>query len=110
MNGRAPGADDDESGTMTTLEVLRVLLASKDILEGKAVNTIEFHWSAAEKSGLLGMQAIFREYERTSRDIKAMLEQDTTGFINLIGGGLAGNQNLAFLWTWLRLSHPPKER
>jgi leucyl aminopeptidase len=83
MNGRAPGADDDGSGTVTILEVLRVLLTSKDILEGKAENTIEFHWYAAEESGLLGSQAIFREYERTSRDVKAMLEQDMTGFTNL---------------------------
>lgn len=82
INGRAPGADDDGSGTMTILEVLRVLLTSKDILEGKAENTIEFHWYAAEEAGLLGSQAIFREYESTSRDVKAMLQQDMTGFIN----------------------------
>jgi bacterial leucyl aminopeptidase len=83
MDGRAPGADDDGSGTMTILEVLRVLLSSKDILEGKAENTIEFHWYAAEEAGLLGSQDIFREYERTGRDVKAMLQQDMTGFIHL---------------------------
>jgi leucyl aminopeptidase len=83
MDGRAPGADDDGSGTMTILEVLRVLLTSKDILEGKPENTIEFHWYSAEEAGLLGSQDVFREYERTGRDVKAMLEQDMTGFIHL---------------------------
>lgn len=40
----APGADDDGSGTVTTMEVFRALLNSKDVVEGKAANTIEFHW------------------------------------------------------------------
>jgi leucyl aminopeptidase len=83
MDGRAPGADDDGSGTMTILEVLRVLLTSRDILEGKAENTIEFHWYSAEEAGLLGSQDVFRHYEKTGRDIKAMLQQDMTGFTNL---------------------------
>jgi leucyl aminopeptidase len=43
MKGRAPGADDDGSGTMTILETLRVLLSSPDVLNGKVENTIEFH-------------------------------------------------------------------
>lgn len=40
----APGADDDGSGTVTILETLRVLLTSKDVIEGKGENTVEFHW------------------------------------------------------------------
>lgn len=77
----APGADDDGSGTVTILESLRVLLTSSDIIKGKAQNTIEFHWYSAEEGGLLGSQAIFSEYEKTGRDIKAMLQQDMTGFV-----------------------------
>lgn len=77
----APGADDDGSGTVTILEALRVLLTSKDIIKGKAENTIEFHWYSAEEGGLLGSQAIFSEYEKTGRDIKAMLQQDMTGYV-----------------------------
>ncbi|KAJ8060376.1 hypothetical protein OCU04_010705 [Sclerotinia nivalis] len=76
----APGADDDGSGTVTILEALRVLLTSKDIIKGKGENTIEFHWYSAEEGGLLGSQAIFSEYEKTGRDIKAMLQQDMTGY------------------------------
>jgi leucyl aminopeptidase len=77
----APGADDDGSGTVTILEALRVLLTSKDVIKGKGENTIEFHWYSAEEGGLLGSQAIFSEYERTGRDVKAMLQQDMTGFV-----------------------------
>lgn len=29
----------------------------------------------------MGSQAIFTEYEKTGRDIKAMLQQDMTGFV-----------------------------
>jgi leucyl aminopeptidase len=86
MNARAPGADDDGSGTVTILEVLRTILGSGtsgELLEGKAENTVEFHWYSGEEGGLLGSQAIFSEYEKTGRDVKAMLEQDMTGFIEL---------------------------
>ena len=77
----APGADDDGSGTVTILEALRVLLQSEDIVKGKAPNTIEFHWYSAEEGGLLGSQAIFSAYERQGRDVKAMLQQDMTGYV-----------------------------
>jgi leucyl aminopeptidase len=77
----APGADDDGSGTVTILEALRVLLQSEAIRNGSAENTVEFHWYSAEEGGLLGSQAIFQFYEQTSRDVKAMLQQDMTGYI-----------------------------
>ncbi|OLN97620.1 Leucine aminopeptidase 1-like protein 2 [Colletotrichum chlorophyti] len=85
----APGADDDGSGSMTILEVFRTFLKSKDVIEGKADNTIEFHWYSAEEGGLLGSQAIFSSYEKESRDVKAMLQQDMTGFV---GGTLDAGQ------------------
>ena len=77
----APGADDDGSGTVTIMEALRVLLTSDAIVHGNATNTIEFHWYSAEEGGLLGSQAIFSAYEKEGRDIKAMLQQDMTGYI-----------------------------
>lgn len=76
----APGADDDGSGTVTILEALTALLHDKDILHGKAENTLEFHWYSAEEGGLLGSQAIFSAYEKEGRDVKAMLQQDMTGY------------------------------
>lgn len=77
----APGADDDGSGTVTIMEVFRAILTSKDIVAGKAHNTLEFHWYSAEEGGLLGSQAIFSSYERQGRDVKAMLQQDMTGYV-----------------------------
>lgn len=77
----APGADDDGSGTVTILEALRVLLKEEDIVRGNAPNTVEFHWYSAEEGGLLGSQAIFKQYEAEGRDVKAMLQQDMTGYI-----------------------------
>lgn len=78
----APGADDDGSGTVTILEALRVLLQSKDVVKGKAPNTIEFQWYSAEEGGLLGSQAIFKSYSETGRDVKAMIQQDMTGYVH----------------------------
>ncbi|KAK4044104.1 hypothetical protein C8A01DRAFT_31702 [Parachaetomium inaequale] len=77
----APGADDDGSGTVTILEAFRVLLQSEAIASGNHENTIEFHWYSAEEGGLLGSQAIFSAYEKEGRDVKAMLQQDMTGFV-----------------------------
>lgn len=76
----APGADDDGSGTVTILEALRVLVKSEAIINGSAPNTIEFHWYSAEEGGLLGSQAIFSAYSKQHRNIKAMLQQDMTGY------------------------------
>lgn len=77
----APGADDDGSGTVTILETLRALLQSETIAQGKALNTIEFHWYSAEEGGLLGSQAVYSKYKKELREVKAMLQQDMTGFV-----------------------------
>ncbi|KAJ5108855.1 Aminopeptidase [Penicillium angulare] len=77
----APGADDDGSGTVTILESLRALLQSEAISHGEAQNTLEFHWYSAEEGGLLGSQAVFGKYKKNFREVKAMLQQDMTGFV-----------------------------
>lgn len=77
----APGADDDGSGTVTILEALRVLLQLQNMTEAKAENTVEFHWYSAEEGGLLGSQAVFHEYAQQGRDVRAMLQQDMTGYV-----------------------------
>ncbi|RDW67148.1 putative aminopeptidase [Aspergillus mulundensis] len=77
----APGADDDGSGTVTILEALRGLLKSDVIARAQAPNTIEFHWYSAEEGGMLGSQAIFSKYKKDQAEIKAMLQQDMTGFV-----------------------------
>ncbi|OQE22361.1 hypothetical protein PENSTE_c010G07193 [Penicillium steckii] len=77
----APGADDDGSGTVTILEALRALLRSEAISQGQAENTIEFHWYSAEEGGLLGSQAVYSQYKKDQREVKAMLQQDMTGYV-----------------------------
>ncbi|KIY00878.1 uncharacterized protein Z520_03544 [Fonsecaea multimorphosa CBS 102226] len=78
---RAPGADDDGSGTVTILEALTALLKSDKIVNGSSENTVEFHWYSAEEGGLLGSQAIFKSYHEEGKDIKAMIQQDMTGYV-----------------------------
>jgi leucyl aminopeptidase len=80
-SGRAPGADDDGSGTVTILEAMRVLLTDAKVKAGQAQNTIEFHWYSAEEGGLLGSQAIFTDYKSKGKVVKAMLQQDMTGYV-----------------------------
>ncbi|KAL7920715.1 hypothetical protein ACQKWADRAFT_297744 [Trichoderma austrokoningii] len=58
---RSPGADDDGSGSVTTLEALRVIAYS----DFTSKNTIEFHWHSGEEGGLLGSQDIFSSYKST---------------------------------------------
>lgn len=80
-SGKAPGADDDGSGSMTILEAFRVILSDAKVAAGQAPNTIEFHWYSAEEGGLLGSQAIFTDYKNRKIDVKAMLQQDMTGYV-----------------------------
>ncbi|WEW59362.1 Leucine aminopeptidase 1 [Emydomyces testavorans] len=80
-NGRAPGADDNGSGTVTILEAMRGVLQDRDIAAGNAPNTMEFHWYAGEEGGLLGSADIFARYQQQRRQIKAMLNQDLTGYV-----------------------------
>jgi bacterial leucyl aminopeptidase len=58
-----------------------VLLTDPRIKSGQAENTIEFQWYAAEEAGLLGSQAIFEQYATDKKDVKAMLQQDMTGYV-----------------------------
>ncbi|GAB7345082.1 hypothetical protein MBLNU457_3486t1 [Dothideomycetes sp. NU457] len=77
----APGADDDGSGTVTILEALRVLLMDEDVVTGNQTNTVEFHWYSAEEGGLLGSSEVFKQYAKEGRKVKAMLQQDMTGYV-----------------------------
>jgi leucyl aminopeptidase len=78
---KAPGADDDGSGAITILEAMRVLLKDDGIKRGHAPNTIEFHWYSAEEKGLLGSVDVFSKYKKEGRDVRAMLQQDMTGYV-----------------------------
>jgi leucyl aminopeptidase len=73
----APGADDDGSGTVTILETYRGLLASNFT----PVNDVEFHWYSAEEGGLLGSQAVAKEYRAQGAKVKAQLQFDMTAWV-----------------------------
>lgn len=77
---RAPGADDDGLGTVTTLEALR--LVSGAIADGTFLpyNTLEFHYYSAEEGGLLGSIDVFSKYFAENATVVGMLQQDMTGY------------------------------
>lgn len=77
---RAPGADDDGSGTVTTLEALRLVVSA--IKDGLFTphNTLEFHYYSAEEGGLLGSIDVFSRYYAENATVVGMLQQDMTGY------------------------------
>ncbi|TFK67710.1 Zn-dependent exopeptidase [Pluteus cervinus] len=75
-NGRAPGADDDASGSADLLETFRALV----VAGFKPSTPVEFHWYAGEEGGLLGSQAIAQSYKRAGKQVKAMLQLDMTAY------------------------------
>jgi len=75
-DGRAPGADDDGSGSMTTLEAFTVL-CEQGFYPSRPV---EFHWYSAEEMGLLGSQDVAKSYQRANKDVVAMIQFDMTGY------------------------------
>ncbi|KAJ1727683.1 hypothetical protein LPJ61_004446 [Coemansia biformis] len=70
---RAPGADDNGSGTVTILETLRVLGQSGLRLK----RSVEFHWYAGEEGGLLGSADVVQAYR--GRKVVVDLNMDMTG-------------------------------
>ncbi|KAG2220004.1 hypothetical protein INT45_010372 [Circinella minor] len=91
--GRSPGADvsifpfivpsstppppDDGSGTVTILEVFRVLVEN----EFNPERPVEFHWYSGEEGGLLGSQEVAKQYYKEGRDVVAMVQNDMTGYV-----------------------------
>ncbi|KAG6910018.1 hypothetical protein DXG01_013740 [Tephrocybe rancida] len=75
-SGRAPGADDDGTGTVNLIEGLRVLVAAGF----KPSTPVEFHWYSGEEAGLLGSQAIATSYKSAGTAVKAFMELDMSGY------------------------------
>ncbi|KAE9571474.1 Leucine aminopeptidase A [Colletotrichum fructicola] len=96
--GRAPGADDNGSGSVMILEVLRVALTDPRIAAGELLNTVEFHWYGAEEAGLLGSQDIFTQYNASRRQVVAMLNQDMVGYV-----GRDGVERFGVVTDWVDL-------
>lgn len=77
---RAPGADDDGSGTVTTLEALRLVVQAISTGQFSPYNTLEFHYYSAEEGGLLGSADVFARYYDSGAVVLSMLQQDMTGY------------------------------
>jgi leucyl aminopeptidase len=76
-NGRAPGADDDGSGTTTILDAFLALVEGNF----KPERSVEFHWYSGEEMGLWGSQAISTEYKKKNVKVVGMVQFDMTGFM-----------------------------
>ncbi|GLB43296.1 putative peptidase M28 family protein [Lyophyllum shimeji] len=76
-SGRAPGADDDGSGSVNLLEAFRLLLAAGF----RPTTPVEFHWYSGEEAGLLGSQAIAKSYKASGTQVKAMMQLDMTAYV-----------------------------
>eukprot|EP01064_Diplonema_japonicum_P024130 TRINITY_DN34614_c0_g1_i1.p1 TRINITY_DN34614_c0_g1~~TRINITY_DN34614_c0_g1_i1.p1 ORF type:complete len:379 (+),score=131.17 TRINITY_DN34614_c0_g1_i1:51-1139(+) len=75
-NGRAPGEDDDGSGSATVFTVFKHLMDN----QFKPSRTVEFHAYAAEEVGLRGSQEIAQHYKSIGRNVVAMVQLDCTGY------------------------------
>eukprot|EP01080_Neovahlkampfia_damariscottae_P006914 gene6914-11077_t len=76
--GRAPGADDDASGTAAVLQIFKAIANSKY----KPKKTIEFHNYAAEEVGLRGSNAIAAKYKADQKKVLSMINLDMCGYNN----------------------------
>ncbi|KIY63172.1 Zn-dependent exopeptidase [Cylindrobasidium torrendii FP15055 ss-10] len=76
MNGRAPGQDDNASGSANLLEIFRALLAS----EYAPITPVEVMWYAGEEGGILGSQDIAARYAQEGVEVQAVLNLDMTAY------------------------------
>ncbi|WVR00253.1 hypothetical protein IAU59_007396 [Kwoniella sp. CBS 9459] len=75
----APGADDDGSGTTSSLEAFRALVHANFTPS----HPVEFHYYSAEEGGLLGSQAIAKAYEDQGVKVLAMIQMDMTAWVKV---------------------------
>ena len=72
---RAPGADDDGSGSTAVMLAFEAILHSGLV----PVRPLEFHWYAGEERGLLGSRVMADKYEQLGRLPFAQLNLDMCG-------------------------------
>ncbi|HPI40001.1 MAG TPA: M28 family peptidase, partial [Pseudobdellovibrionaceae bacterium] len=94
-SGKAPGADDNASGSSNLIEALRVLSHYP-----QPERTVEFFWYAGEESGLLGSAEIAREYKNQNKNVIAVLQLDMTLFPG--AGEFAIGNVEDYTSSWLR--------
>ena len=72
---KAPGADDNASGSSNLIEALK-LLKQVPAFE----RTLEFYWYAGEESGLLGSAEIAKSSKSNNKNVIGVLQLDMTLF------------------------------
>jgi leucyl aminopeptidase len=91
--GKAPGADDNASGSGSVFEVARVLLG-----QGQPERTIQLFWYAGEESGLLGSAEIAQAYKRERKDVVGVMQLDMTAFAGSGEGVIASMTDFTSVW------------
>ena len=71
--GRAPGADDNGSGTSNLVELVRILVESP-----APARTVDVFFYAAEETGLVGSSEIARTYNVSGKDVIGVMQLDMT--------------------------------
>lgn len=70
---KAPGADDNASGSANLLEAARILLKGR-----QPAKTIEIYWYAGEEGGLLGSAEIAADAKAKAKNVVGVLQLDMT--------------------------------
>jgi leucyl aminopeptidase len=76
LEGNMPGADDDGTGTVTVLELARVLINSPMRFK----NPIYLNWYSAEEMGLVGSQYVVKYFKHNKIPVTAVMHFDMTGY------------------------------
>lgn len=92
---KAPGADDNASGSSNLLQAMSIVLQT-----GRPERSVEFFWYAGEESGLLGSAEIAKTYKAEGRNVVAVLQLDMTLFPG--DGEFVMGSMTDFTSTWLR--------
>lgn len=74
-NDKAPGADDNASGSSNLIEAIRLL---KQVSSFE--RTLEFYWYAGEESGLLGSAEVAKDSKNKNKNVIGVLQLDMTLF------------------------------
>lgn len=69
---RAPGADDNASGSAALFEAYRIMALRNE----RPQRTVEFYWYAGEEAGLLGSAEIAKAYRTARKDVVGVLQLD----------------------------------
>ncbi|KPV71569.1 uncharacterized protein RHOBADRAFT_19264 [Rhodotorula graminis WP1] len=75
---RAPGADDDGSGTTALVAALEALLRGA---WHPTTHALEVHFFSAEEGGLLGSGEVARAYRERGTRVRGMYHMDVVGYV-----------------------------